>query len=261
MTDREKFTSRTSTLVDTDFIFNHRMLDLLESDAKRVEGLLDSNKALYARYLGVRSGTGNGRKVSLSTGNPKDKAKERLNLDDYTLHHVQKGESLDSISKRYGVLAVAIKIFNNLPDRNMTGIKEIKIPGPSVNLKLLIDYRDNDKKNRAQERLKIMQIAFQERTLLQDMEQIDRYLKGAKGNYYLASKKFHKDQLDLRNQEKLSTRSTLRKNFQDMGGAESIITAPFADLDKQCTQSSLMARGSLLQWSSTQRSQSPSAAR
>lgn len=202
-----------ATLIDTDFRFNHRLLELLELDPRKIELALYEDCSPNLKEFSLQSSSNmlspRG-SVSCSRANLKSSSSlvgsnrnfqgasssaNDTNPFDLTEYKVQTGDTLDALAKRFNVPAGSIKVVNSIVGRNISNKKTLLIPPPGFNIKKYKDYLADKKKSQKEGKLGQQVIAFQERTLLQDRQQIEAYLKSARFNYYEAARRFHENSL------------------------------------------------------------------
>lgn len=120
------------------------------------------------------------------------KSATNVTQDPEVLYEVQKGDTLESVAKKFSTQAIGLRLYNNLPSRNIADVKVLKIPGPSVNFKDLKSQKEKAKLEQKAQKVKQLTVAFQGRTLIQSTTEIEQYLKSSKNKYYQAAAEFHK---------------------------------------------------------------------
>ena len=195
---------------DTDFRFNRRIMSFLDTDHDRVE------RSLLESSIFKSEDTESKRSVSR-----KSDAKKL----EYAVHTIEKGETLDSIAKKYRVTVGNIKLFNNLVGRHIGGLKVLKIPSADLDAKAFKKEKEIQKKAKTLEKQKQYVIAFKARTGLQDINTINEYLKLSNGKFYEAAEQFHMDEMNKRRASLTSNRLTLSRQLFEKP-ARNILTDP-----------------------------------
>ena len=194
-----------STFFDTDFRFNNRVKSLLDTDPEVV-----NEKMFHSQGLQRSSSSTSLKSQSSSTIRKREKSPSILN--DFRVHQIQSNETLENIAKKYGTNSTCIKLFNGLTNRNLSGLKTLKIPNPKVDMKLFKEALEKEKKEKQYEKSKQMLVAFKGRTLIQDNSLAEQYIKQGKGNYYKAALKFHQDEAEKHHKERFIPRPSIRSN-------------------------------------------------
>lgn len=209
----EKLKNAMANCHDTDFRFNPRILSFLELDQIRIEqSVTESSIFKIDDHLSPRSDANN------------RSAERSFGKFECTLHHIERGETLETIAKKYSVMVVNIKLFNNLVGRHIAGMKTIKIPRADLDAKAFKQNKDKLKKEKALERQKQFVIAFKDRTGIQSKDDILDYYQKFNGKYYQASDMFHEEQLKKRHQEMDVRRYSLVNRAQQRNKFRNVIT-------------------------------------